>query len=117
MIQKILHEIIAQCTVLIVSHRLNTSIGLDRIMIGHWSIVQDIKGICFAGHDGGEIVEMDDPFELLRNDNSQLQQMVDRQGPQIRSAQLYKMAEAAQLIRKKGTLSKLKNMSVLKFLY
>ena len=54
--------------------------------------------------DGGEIVEMDDPFELLKNDTSQLKTMVDRTGPS-NSAQLYKMAEAAQLLRKKGTLS------------
>ena len=88
MIQKILHETFAQCTVLTVAHRLNTVIGLDRIMV----------------MDGGEIVEMDDPFELLKNDTSQLKTMVDRTGPS-NSAQLYKMAEAAQLLRKKGTLS------------
>eukprot|EP00731_Ephydatia_muelleri_P021965 Em0014g556a len=43
MIQKILQETFAQCTVLTVAHHLNTVIGLDRIIVGHSSIVSDIK--------------------------------------------------------------------------
>eukprot|EP00731_Ephydatia_muelleri_P021951 Em0014g542a len=87
MIQKILQETFAQCTVLTVAHRLNTVIGLDRIMV----------------MDGGEIVELDDPFELLKNKNSLLNKMVDRTGSS-NSAQLYLIAEAAHLSRKKRIL-------------
>ncbi|KAL5474531.1 hypothetical protein EMCRGX_G026489 [Ephydatia muelleri] len=76
MIQKILQETFAQCTVLTVAHRLNTVIGLDRIMV----------------MDEGEIAEFDDPYMLLKDEKSLLKTMVDRTGPS-NSVQLYQMAE------------------------
>eukprot|EP00731_Ephydatia_muelleri_P021942 Em0014g533a len=84
MIQKILQETFAQCTVLTVAHRLNTVIGLDRIMV----------------MDEGEIAEFDDPYMLLKDEKSLLKKMVDRTGPS-NSVQLYQMAEVAHLSRKK----------------
>eukprot|EP00731_Ephydatia_muelleri_P021940 Em0014g531a len=86
MIQKILQETFAQCTVLTVAHRLNTVIGLDRIMV----------------MDEGEIAEFDDPYMLLKDEKSLLKKMVDRTGPS-NSVQLYQMAEVAHLSRKKNT--------------
>eukprot|EP00731_Ephydatia_muelleri_P021966 Em0014g557a len=84
MIQKILQETFTQCTVLTVAHRLNTVICMDRIMV----------------MDGGEIVEFDDPYMLLKDERSLLKKMVDRTGPS-NSVQLYQMAEVAYLSRKK----------------
>ncbi|KAL5474408.1 hypothetical protein EMCRGX_G026350 [Ephydatia muelleri] len=67
-----------------ISHRLNTVICMDRIMV----------------MDGGEIVEFDDPYMLLKDERSLLKKMVDRTGPS-NSVQLYQMAEVAYLSRKK----------------
>eukprot|EP00731_Ephydatia_muelleri_P021947 Em0014g538a len=87
MIQKILQETFAQCTVLTVAHRLNTVIGLDRIMV----------------MDGGEIVELDHPYNLLKKENSLLKKMVDRTGSS-NSTELYLKAEASYYSRKNKTL-------------
>ena len=50
--------------------------------------------------DGGEIVEFDDPYMLLKDEKSLLKKMVDRTGPS-NSVQLYQMAEVAHLSKKK----------------
>eukprot|EP00731_Ephydatia_muelleri_P021891 Em0014g482a len=86
MIQKILQETFAQCTVLTVAHRLNTVIGLDRIMV----------------MDGGEIVELDHSYNLLKMENSLLKKMVDRTGSS-NSAYLYQMAETSYYSMKSKT--------------
>lgn len=39
------------------------------------------------------MVEFDDPYTLLQNENSQLKKMVDKTGPS-NSEQLYRVAEA-----------------------
>ena len=62
-------------------------------------------GVCnllqaaFQVMDGGEVVDFDDPYTLLQDENSQLKIMVDKTGPSS-SKQLHQVAEAAYHSRK-----------------
>lgn len=65
LIQRTIREKFAECTVLTVAHRLHTIIDSDRVMV----------------MDAGQLVEIDEPYNLLQNKSGLFHGMVEALGP------------------------------------
>ncbi|XP_029941882.1 multidrug resistance-associated protein 4-like [Salarias fasciatus] len=80
LIQKTIRDKFRECTVLTIAHRLNTIIDCDRILV----------------LDSGSIVELDKPFNLLKNTDGVLYKMVQQLGQAEAAALLEQARKASQ---------------------
>ncbi|KAM7426429.1 Multidrug resistance-associated protein 4 [Porites harrisoni] len=82
LIQETIRSKFQRCTVLTIAHRLNTIMDSDRVMV----------------LDEGKLVEFDEPYLLLRNEESIFSQMVEHTSRQLAS-NLYDVAREAYFAR------------------
>lgn len=86
LIRKTIKDKFHHCTILTVAHRLNTIIDMDRVMV----------------MEAGQVVEFDEPYNLLRNTNGLFLSMVRETGTMFENM-LMKAAEAA-FLQKHGVI-------------
>ncbi|XP_064455602.1 ATP-binding cassette sub-family C member 4-like [Ornithodoros turicata] len=82
LIQTTIRENFKNCTVLTIAHRLHTIMDSDRVIV----------------LDAGEILEFEEPYELMKNEHSTFTQMVKHTGSSM-AGQLWKMACLARAHR------------------
>ncbi|GAB6023497.1 hypothetical protein CHUAL_008275 [Chamberlinius hualienensis] len=79
-VQTVLRKRFHDCTILIIAHRLDTIIDVDRVMVLH----------------EGRLLEFDEPFHLLQNEESSFSKLVSQTG-KIATARLMNLAQVHHL--------------------